>query len=92
MTEQRFEWDDAKRQSALAKHGIDFLRAARVFRQPHRVLPALDGPEERWMAIGQLDGVIITVVFTRRGDAIRIITARRARRNERQDQRPLHDG
>jgi len=39
--------------------------------------------EVRWIAIGLLDNVEIAVIYTMRGEAIRLITARRARQNER---------
>lgn len=77
-----FEWDEKKRTSNLEKHGIDFEDATEIFygisllRRSHR------NNEERWIAIGETEGRIIAVVFTRRRDALRIISARRARKNE----------
>ena len=62
-----FEWDEAKRATNIAKHGIDFLRA-----------------------IGIVQGVHVAVVFTLRGSAIRIISARRARHGEREQHQALH--
>jgi len=79
-----FEWDEAKRLATLQKHGIDLRRATRVFRGPHVVLEARSDAEPREIAVGYLDGIPIAVVFTRRGDKVRIVTARRARRNERE--------
>ncbi|MEO6784056.1 MAG: BrnT family toxin [Bradyrhizobium sp.] len=43
--------------------------------------------EERWIAIGFLENRLIAVVFTRRADAFRIISARRARKNEESEYR-----
>ena len=78
-----FEWDETKRQLVLAKHGIDFVRAARVFRLPHIILKSSFESEERWIAVGISNGEYIAVVFTVRRKAIRIITDRKARKNER---------
>ena len=79
-----FEWDEDKRKLTLEKHGLDFLDAAEVFAEGHLVLTARSDIEQRRIAIGPVNGVAIAVVFTMRGETIRIITARRARRNERE--------
>ncbi|MGR3316668.1 BrnT family toxin [Roseovarius indicus] len=79
-----FEWDEDKRKLTLEKHGLDFLDAAEVFAEDHLVLRARSEIEQRLIAIGPINGMFIAVVFTMRGDTIRIITARRARRNERE--------
>ena len=80
-----FEWDDRKRRATLAAHGRpDFMVAIRLFDGP--VLEARDGRkdygEERWRAIGEVDGRCLVVVYTRRGGNRRIISARRANRKE----------
>uniref|UniRef100_UPI003B51AB67 BrnT family toxin n=1 Tax=Roseovarius indicus TaxID=540747 RepID=UPI003B51AB67 len=79
-----FEWDEDKRNLTLEKHGLDFLDAAEVFADDHLILTARSEIEQRRIAIGPVNGVAIAVVFTMRGEIIRIITARRARRNERE--------
>ena len=79
-----FEWDEDKRVLTLERRGLDFLDAAEVFTGEHLVLPARSEIEQRKIAVGPVNGVAIAVVFTMRGDIIRIITARRARRNERE--------
>ncbi|MFN3722459.1 MAG: BrnT family toxin [Paracoccaceae bacterium] len=79
-----FEWDDAKRIATLEKHRIDFIDAAQVFVQAHLILHARSEVEDRKIAVGQLNGVTLAVVHTHRDGAIRIITARRARKNERE--------
>ena len=80
-----FEWDESKRQVNLAKHKIDFLDAKRVFDGP--VFEKVDSRhgENRVFAIGLMDGIEIVVVYALRGKRRRIISARRAHRNERQD-------
>jgi uncharacterized DUF497 family protein len=77
-----FEWDDQKRELNLAKHGIDFDSAIEVFYGPIILRRSDRNSEERWTALGCSGGRLILVVFTRRTDVIRIISARRARKNE----------
>ena len=86
-----FEWDEAKRLAVLEKHGIDFAKAARVFLTDHVVLPAHSEIEARFAAVGYLDGEWFTVIFTFRGEARRLITARKARENERRAYRSVHN-
>ncbi|MGB6677689.1 MAG: BrnT family toxin [Terriglobales bacterium] len=80
-----FEWDEDKRQSNLVKHYIDFRDAIRVFDGPVFETPASRRGEERRIAIGSLENIEIVVVYVIRGQRRRIISARRAHRNERQD-------
>ena len=85
-----FEWDEAKRLVNAAKHGLDFRRAVLLFMAPHIVGSARNsGGEMREMITGRLDDVSVTIVFTRRGTVIRIISMRRARRGERQQYQAL---
>jgi uncharacterized DUF497 family protein len=77
-----FEWDSRKSDANLAKHGFDFEEASQIFYSPIFVSKSDRNKEERWVAIGSLNGRLIAVVFTRRKDVIRIISARRARKNE----------
>ena len=84
-------WDETKRLSTLEKHKIDFIDAATIVLGPHLILPAQSETEERSIAIGALNGSIIAVVYTLRGDTCRIITARKARRDERKYYQALLD-
>ena len=79
-----FQWDPTKRESNLEKHGIDFVRAVRIFegRVLQRQDTRRDYRELRIVATGEVDDVILTVVYTLRGESIRIISARRASRHE----------
>ncbi|WP_294157577.1 BrnT family toxin [uncultured Selenomonas sp.] len=83
----RFEWDENKNRKNIAKHGIDFKMATQVF-EDERLLEFPDDQhseyEERYLAIGNVKHMImiLTVVYTERGDAIRIISARRATKRE----------
>lgn len=78
-----FEWDDAKNVSNLDKHGIDFEDAVAIWERPALVSLSPRSGEDRWIAIGMVDGMEIAVVYTERGTAKRLISARRARTNER---------
>ena len=80
-----FEWDEIKRQANLAKHHIDFWDARQVFEGP--VFEKVDTRhgEDRILAIGLMEGIEIVVVYAIRGKRRRIISARRAHRDERQD-------
>lgn len=79
-----FEWDPEKAAQNREKHGITFDAAADVLLSPHVTKRSDRKGEKRWVAVGPLEGRLITVVYTRRGEAIRIISARRARANERE--------
>lgn len=85
-----FEWDEDKRLKVLKKHGIDFGRAGQIFQIRHIVLDAKSDVEPRFIAIGFLNREWIAVVFTYRGNARRLITARKARENERRAYRSVH--
>lgn len=83
MVGMEFEWDERKRQANLAKHGIDFIGVTELFDgRPVITVPGTTPHEERYLTVGQLAGRVITVVWTRRNDAIRFISARRARTAE----------
>ena len=87
-----FEWDEEKERANIAKHGLDFRAAARVFDDPNFVLiqDRIDEEtgEQRWHALG-LAGVapLLIVVHVYREDKhgeeiIRIISARKADKRE----------
>jgi uncharacterized DUF497 family protein len=88
----RFEWDEAKRLSNIAKHGIDFLRVRRVFDGRSRLDVASPRMEEhRYVSVAVLDGVMVSVVWTMRGGGtVRIISARRSRDAEERKYRQLY--
>jgi uncharacterized DUF497 family protein len=89
----RFEWDERKRLSNLEKHGLDFVDVIAVFEAPHIVAPSdHEGIEVRFLAIGTLEGRCVTVVYTVRSEAVRVISFRRARREERQTYEKLYGG
>ena len=80
-----FEWDEAKRLKNIEKHKIDFVDAVKIFKAfIHTVQDTrADYGEERFLTVGLLNEVEITVIHTKRGAATRIISARRARVKER---------
>ena len=80
-----FEWDESKRQANLAKHHIDFRDAKRVFDGPVFESMSRRRGEERIVVIGTMEGIEIVLVYVMRGKQRRIISARRAHRNERQE-------
>lgn len=85
-----FSWDETKRLSNIEKHGIDFVDAAEIFVSEHLILPARSEIETRWIAVGLLSDQAIAVIFTTRDDVIRIISARKARTDERERYQNLH--
>jgi uncharacterized DUF497 family protein len=76
-----FQFDPAKAAGNLRKHGVSFADAEGVFMDPlslHRLDPDTES-EERFVAIGEgTAGQLLVVVYTLRGDVIRLISARRA--------------
>ena len=82
----QFCWDDDKAASNLEKHGVSFEAATYVFDDPRRLekVDEFSEGEYRNIAIGQVDGVFLTVVYsTPEEDLYRIISARQATANER---------
>ena len=83
-----FEWDEMKNRENIAKHGLDFADAHKVFDGP--IVEQLDNrfeyDEERWVAVGLLrDVVCVVLVYTERSyQTFRIISFRKADRNERE--------
>ena len=81
-----FEWDPAKANANLAKHGIGFNDAVGIFRDPMVGIepdpPNYDG-EMRYRAIGRTGGVVLFVCYTMRAGRCRIISTRKASRRER---------
>jgi uncharacterized DUF497 family protein len=85
MQSDDFEWDDAKAAANLRKHKISFRAASRVFDDPFALIEQdldEDYGEDRFRATGLVEGLLITVVYTERGDCIRIISARKANNDE----------
>ena len=78
-----FEFDEAKSESNRVKHGIDFIQAQALWRDTNLLeIPARTEDEPRFMYIGLIDGQHWSAVATYRGENIRIISARRSRKEE----------
>jgi len=82
----QFCWDDDKAASNVEKHGVSFESATYIFDDPKRLeqLDEFSEGEYRNIIIGQVDGVLLTVVYSTPEDNLyRIISARQATANER---------
>ncbi|MCA2621055.1 MULTISPECIES: BrnT family toxin [unclassified Microcystis] len=79
------EWDNNKAASNLIKHKIDFEDAKNIFLDPNRLEreDKRDYNEARIQVIGIVNQVVLFVVYTKRNGRYRIISARRANKNER---------
>ncbi len=87
INNQLFAWDDDKAALNWQKHRIKFEDAAQVFADPNRIdyLDTLHSDEEeRYVTIGKVDKILF-VVYTERGMATRLISARKADKEERRD-------
>lgn len=87
-----YVWDEPKRLKNMADHdGLDFADAKARFEWPDAVIvPSYAGSrgEARFIAVGYLDGDLVTLVFSRLGsEALSFISLRPASRKERK----LHD-
>lgn len=86
MQEGIFEWDDNKRKTNIAKHGLDFVDGIEVFFDLNRKEwpdARKDYGEIRCRTIGMVNDVLLHVVYTKREEVTRIISVRRAHKNER---------
>jgi uncharacterized DUF497 family protein len=80
-----FEFDPLKSRSNKEKHGIDFHEAQHLWLDPERIIiPARTLIEMRFLMIAKFHGVFWSVIYTIRGDVIRIISVRKARQNEKE--------
>jgi len=82
----RFEWDNNKRKINIAKHYIDFADAVLIFNDPARIEmqdKRHNYREIRYKTIGMVENTIMLVVYTKRSENLRIISARKANKNER---------
>lgn len=79
-----FDWDEGKSESTLRERGFDFEFAAHVFAGDTEefVDARQDYGEERVIAFGHVEGEMIAVVYTQRGDVRWIISAFRCRQRE----------
>jgi len=83
--ELKFEWDENKNVKNIKKHKVSFeeatmvfsdLRRYEIFDKKHSLI------EKRWIVIGLAGIKILRVIFTERNEKIRIITAKKADKND----------
>jgi hypothetical protein len=83
-----YEWDERKARQNIAKHGVPFAYAVRVFMDARR-LDAEDDRrdygEERRFTLGRIEERLYVVAYTVRGKMIRLISARKANPRERRN-------
>jgi uncharacterized DUF497 family protein len=78
-----FEWDETKRARTIAERALDLASAYLFFDgRPAIHQPTPRNEEDRWKTTAQIEGAIFTVVWTWRGETIRVISMRRAHEQE----------
>ena len=80
-----FTWDENKRQQNIKKHKIDFQEILEIFQSPlvTKIDNRFNYGEERTIALGNIDGfIVLAIVYVDGDDIIRIISARKATKNE----------
>jgi uncharacterized DUF497 family protein len=84
MVPMRFAWDEAKRSSNLRKHGLDFADAELVFAGVTYTIEdrRFDYREQRFITLGMLRDLVVVLAHTERRGTIRVISMRKATRNE----------
>jgi uncharacterized DUF497 family protein len=80
----QFDWDEAKRKANLRDHGIDFACIDAVFEGETVTVvdDRFDYGEQRFVTFGILEGRVLAIAHTETDKLIRIISARKATRNE----------
>ena len=80
----RFSWSDSKRALNIKVHGCDFVDAPRVFEGPTFTYEddRFDYSEQRFVTLGLLDGLVVSIVHTESVRQIRIISFRKATKYE----------
>jgi uncharacterized protein len=82
-----FVWDEAKRKSNLEKHGLDFKDAHLVYENPDKCTYESVRRDERRLldlAFAVVKGRLLALIYTERGDNVRVISFRPASREERE--------
>ena len=78
-----FEYDERKSNSNRLKHGIDFVEAQALWKDPYLIeIPAITTDEARFLVIGKIEGKHWSAVITPRDRNIRIDSVRRSRAEE----------
>ncbi|MEQ1498659.1 MAG: BrnT family toxin [Novosphingobium sp.] len=83
-----FEWDQIKDEANLFKHRLRLAFGQRVFDDPNHIVSSSHRPidgEDRYKAVGLVEGKLYTAVHVWRGEAIRLISVRRSNASEQRD-------
>jgi len=90
-----FEWDSKKAALNIAKHSVSFAEATTIFGDKRSITipdPKHSQKEARFVTIGKTFSTnVIVVVYTERGNKIRIISARQASRKERKTYEEIYE-
>jgi uncharacterized DUF497 family protein len=80
----RYEWDEAKRQFNIQKHGIDFVGIEKAFAGATLTIldDRFDYGESRFITLGIISGRVVLIAHTETQEVIRIISVRKATKNE----------
>ena len=80
----RFTWSEAKRTLNIQMRGLDFVDAQRVFGGPTFTYEddRIDYSEQRFVSLGILDGMVVSIVHTESPRLIRVISFRKATKHE----------
>ena len=94
MQNDRFEWDDEKALANLVKHKLSFEIGCKVFDDDLSVEmddEQVHDYEDRWLRVGMVEGRLIAVAYTLRGDIIRVISVRGATPREKRRYHEVED-
>ena len=80
----KIEWDEKKRKLNIKKHGIDFADAVKIFEGATFTMKddRFDYSENRYITLGMLKGIIIVIAHSEEDELIRVISMRKATKNE----------
>jgi uncharacterized DUF497 family protein len=81
MSDDDFEWDEVKARANVRKHKVSFRDARRIFDDVFILIErdfSEDYGEDRYVATGMVEGLLLTVVYVESGLRIRLISARKA--------------
>jgi hypothetical protein len=80
----KFEWDEAKRQSNLRKHRLDFFDVEMIFAGATFTFEddRFDYTEDRYITLGLLRGMVVVIAHTEQDEVVRVISMRKATNNE----------
>jgi uncharacterized DUF497 family protein len=80
----KVEWDEDKRKANLKKHGFDFIDAVKIFKGATFTIKddRFAYSENRYITLGMLEGIVVVIAHSEKDDLIRIISMRKATKNE----------